>query len=50
MVVVLWVWAKVEAMATPQKAIMAPNVINVFISNIGLGSICVSEPEFMGSI
>jgi hypothetical protein len=36
LVVVLWSWANVGAMAEPKKAIMAPNEINVFIKRWGL--------------
>jgi hypothetical protein len=38
LVVVLWVCAKVEAVANPKMAIMAPGKSNVFISVIGFDS------------
>ena len=38
LLVVVWVWANVEATARPKKAIMAPTENNVFISDTSLGS------------
>jgi hypothetical protein len=39
LVVVLWVWANVEATAKPKKAIVAVSMIDVFISDKSFGSI-----------
>jgi hypothetical protein len=43
LVVVLWVWANTEAATKPKMVTMAPTESNVFISDIGFGSI-LCEP------
>ena len=42
-VVVLWVWANVEATAKPKKAIVAVSMIDVFMSDKCFGSV-LCEP------
>jgi hypothetical protein len=37
LLVVLWVWANVEATANPKMAMMPPSENNVFISDTSLG-------------
>ena len=39
LVVVLWVWANVEATAKPKKAIVAVSMIDVFMSDKSFGTL-----------